>query len=108
MPFGIYGYLAAAVLALATVGGIYNTGYNAAWRKSEIASVRAKLAIALADIKAAKDAEAVAITQVAAMDAAATANQKRLKELSDDLLKVPAGGGSCTLGSYARRLRDIR
>lgn len=100
-----WAYVVAAGLALAAVGGVYQTGYNAALRKAQVANITAERDAAKADLATARDAAEFAREQAAELAASASANDVKVKELTRDLAKAR---DVCRLGPYARRLRDIR
>jgi hypothetical protein len=52
-------YLVGGLLALGVVAGIWTAGYNTAWRKAQVASLKAEIATMKKDIEIRKDREKV-------------------------------------------------
>lgn len=102
---GAWSYVAAGVLALTFVGGVYQAGYNAAMRKAQVATITAERNAAKADLATAREAAKQAEAQAGSLAESAATNGARVKELGDALAKAR---DVCRLGDYARRLRDIR
>jgi len=104
---GVWSYVAAGALVVAMAGGIFQTGYNAAWRRAQVDPVRAERDIARADLANAKHAADMAAKQAVNLSADAAAHDIRLKELTDAIANAN-GRNSCVLGDFARQLRGIR
>lgn len=107
MTFGVWSYVVAGIMALSFIGGVYQTGYNAAWRRSQIDTITTERDIARKDLAIARKAAEVAAEQAVTLSAAAAANDFQIKELTDAVAKA-GEAGSCKLGDYARRLRSVR
>lgn len=98
-------YLAAIVIGASLLGGAYQTGHNAAWRKAEVDTLRAERDAARADLAAQKAAADRANALAGEIAIGSAADQAKLKELTDELAR---SGDRCRIGDAARRMRLVR
>jgi uncharacterized protein HemX len=87
----LWGVLVAGVLALA--GGIYATGYNAAWRQAQVDTLKATIASQQRDIDASRILRQRDQNVIAAQEAQALADEVQNEALRKSLAERPADAG---------------
>lgn len=80
----IYGVAALAILALA--GGIYQTGYNAAWRKAEVNTLMQRINTLERDKAIAQEAAARNANNAAELEALRRTDEEKIAQLQEIIL----------------------
>jgi uncharacterized protein HemX len=102
---GAWSYVAAIVLALGFVGGVYQTGYNAASREAQVDVIKSERDAARADAATQKAAAENANSLAGDLATASAADQSQLQRLRHELSRA---GNECRLGPVAGRMRLVR
>jgi uncharacterized protein HemX len=87
----LWGIVVAGVLALA--GGIYATGYNAAWRQAQVDTLKAKIATQQRDIDASTRQRRQDQTVIVALEAQAKEDEEQYEALRKVLAERPPDAG---------------
>lgn len=101
-------FIAAGLVGALLLAGAYQTGVNAERKRGEAASLRSEVAVLKADLAIASAAALAAEHAERSLAAASLTDQETIDALIAELAKRPAGARGGLSADDARRLRLIR